>query len=68
MDVHRRVGSDGFLGQCSGTGEGMPVDTLRSDHARHCCAQLLTIVLGAQLTNLSSMTKLHIKSAGMVRY
>lgn len=46
----------------------MAAGTLRIDDARHCCAQLLTIVLGAQLTKLSLTTKLHIKSEGMVMY
>lgn len=47
---------------------GMPVGVLKTDNARQCCAQLLNIFLEAQLTYLSLVTKLHIKSEGMVRY
>ena len=61
VDFQPRVVSDSFIDQRSGLGEGMPIGTLRVDDARHCCAQLLTIILGAQLPSLSSMTKLHIK-------
>lgn len=68
MDGHRRAGSDGFIGQCSGIGEGVPLGTLRIDRARHCCAQLPSVILGVQLTTLISVTKLHIRSEGMVRY
>lgn len=46
----------------------MPLGTLRVHQAEHCCAQLLTIIVGAQLTNLSWVTKLPIKSEGMVSH
>lgn len=44
----------------------MPVGTLRTENARHCCSQFLAIIRGAQLTNVSLMTKTHIKPEGLL--
>lgn len=65
VDVHPRVGSDGFIHwPVQWDREGVPVATLKTEDARHCCTQLLAIIRGAKLTNVSSMTKPHIKPEG----
>lgn len=59
VGAHPRVGSDGFIHW-----EGMPVGTLRIEDGRLCCTQFLAIIGGTQFTNMSLMTKPHMKPEG----